>query len=131
MRGSRTPVKPRATAWLFQPHQGKPSVYLEEHRAQLVASGTSGELHDLFLHAPLSDEGIARGLAIADEAMLELIRSECIKGDEVGATYALPMGHERYSEIFDAVTWLIARGLITMLGDDAVLITADEETAPW
>lgn len=130
MRPSSSP-KPRAIAWLFQPVAGKPSVYLDRGRAELAAGGTRGQLHDLHLHEPLSDEGIARGLTIADTCMLELLRSECVKTDEVGQTYSLPFEHERYGEIFDAVTWLIARGLVTMLGDDGVLITAEEEVAPW
>ncbi len=125
-------LKPRATAWLFQPDGDRPTVYLDRGRADLQAGGQAGQMHELFLHAPLDDTRIARGLEIADQAMLDVIVVECESTDEQGLTYSLDPSHERYAEIYDAVTWLVDRGLLTMLSEDAVLITADdEEEGPW
>lgn len=70
-------------------------------------------------------EGCTKALHIADEAMFELLLSECVHGDEFGLILSLTDGNgnevnslvESSQAINDAVEWLQPRGYISVVED--------------
>lgn len=116
-------MRTRAVAWLVQPASGKPELFLDRSKAEQRAVDAHAVIHDLFTHPPLASERLAKGLRFADQAMLEVLMSECEKGDEFGHVWQFPRGRRLPADVAEAVDWLTVRGLVVFRDDTGVSLS--------
>lgn len=116
-------MTPLPYAYAFEPHgSSKPELFLERARAESRAGSTRGVLHMLWNHPPIDDKRLQRAVEIADEAMVQVIRDNCIPSDEVGVQWEVPEQCELAAEVFDAIAWLGDRKLLTMTSDATIVL---------